>query len=107
MYPVRTFDYATIVNVVDGDTCDVDVDLGFSVRTKLRFRLAGINTPERGQPGFEAAKAFLSRYANQPVTLRVTKLDKYGRYLTEIFTSEGLSVNQMMLDASLAVPYVG
>jgi micrococcal nuclease len=91
---------------VDGDTCDIDVDLGFSIKTKLRFRLHGINTPEHGQPGYAAAKEFLTKYLNQPVTLQVTKLDKYGRYLAVILTSEGLSVNQMLLDASLAVPFM-
>lgn len=42
-----TFVYkATITNIVDGDTVDAIVDLGFNVQTKIRFRLNGIDTPE-------------------------------------------------------------
>jgi micrococcal nuclease len=37
---------ATITNIVDGDTVDAVVDLGFNVSTKIRFRLNGIDTPE-------------------------------------------------------------
>ena len=37
---------ATCVRVIDGDTIDADIDLGFSVKIKKRIRLAGINAPE-------------------------------------------------------------
>lgn len=104
-YPIRTFPYATIVNVVDGDTCDVEVDLGFSVRVKHRFRLAGINTPERGKPGFIEASDFLNKYVLKAAVINVTKLDKYGRYLVEIFV-DGVNINQELLNAGLATPYI-
>ena len=51
---------ATVYNVVDGDTIDVVVDLGFKITTKQRLRLNGIDTPEKGQPGFNEAKEWLS-----------------------------------------------
>jgi endonuclease YncB( thermonuclease family) len=104
-YPIRTFDYATIVNVVDGDTCDIDVDLGFSVRVKHRFRLAGINAPEVGQPGAAEATAFLRGYQGVPCVIAVTKLDKYGRYLARI-TVGGVCINDAMVAQKLAVPYM-
>lgn len=104
-YPIRSFEYATIVNVVDGDTCDIEVDLGFSVKVKHRFRLAGINTPERGQPGWQEAKDYLARFARMACAIDVTKLDKYGRYLAEIRV-DTIHVNQTMLDLGLAVPYI-
>ena len=107
-YPVRTFEFATIVNVVDGDTCDILIDLGYSVKIKTRFRLSGINTPERGQTGWQAAADFLRGFVGVPVIVRSTKLDKYGRFLAEILLApEGLlSLNQRLLDAGLAVPYM-
>ena len=37
---------ATCIRVIDGDTIDADIDLGFSVKIKKRIRLAGINAPE-------------------------------------------------------------
>lgn len=104
-YPVRTFGYAQIVNVVDGDTCDIEVDLGFSVKVKHRFRLDSIDAPERGKPGWAEATDYLKTFLNQPVVINVTKLDKYGRYLAVIF-ADGLNVNTEMITRGLAVPYV-
>jgi endonuclease YncB( thermonuclease family) len=104
-YPVRTFEYATIVNVVDGDTCDIELDLGFSVKMKLRFRLAGINAPEIGTPGAKEATDYLKSFLSYGVVVKSTKLDKYGRYLAEI-DCNGLNINQSMIDKKLAVPYM-
>lgn len=101
---IRTFDHATIVNVVDGDTCDIAIDLGFNITVKLRFRLSYINTPERGQPGWQEATDFLSGYMNTSVVVLSSKLDKYGRYLAEILY-DGVSINQLMLEKGLAVRY--
>jgi len=107
-YPVRTFEFATIMTVVDGDTCDILVDLGYSVKIKTRFRLARIDTPERGQPGWQEATDFLRSFVDVPVTVQSTKVDKYGRFLAEIFVASptgAQSVNQMLLDKKLAVRY--
>lgn len=107
-YAVRTFDQATLVNVVDGDTCDLLVDLGFSVKMKIRFRLIGIDTPEKGQPGWKEASDFLRTYLDKPVLIQSTKLDKYGRFLAEIYPVGfvvPVSLNQMLLDNNLAVVY--
>jgi len=109
-YPVRVFEFAVITNVVDGDTCDILIDLMFSIKVKTRFRLARIDTPERGQPGWQEATDFLNKYLNKPVVLHSTKVDKYGRYLAEIFVESPsglLSVNQMILDNGLGVRYMG
>lgn len=103
---VRTFQYAVILHVVDGDTCDIMVDLGFGVAIKQRFRLANINTPERGQPGWQEATDFLTTFVGRPLVIVVTKLDKYGRYLAELLEGD-VSINQLLLDKGLAVRYVG
>ena len=104
-YPIRRFEYVTVVNVVDGDTVDLEVDLGFSVKVKHRFRLARINTPERGQPGYEEAKQFLvERCLGKAVVIESTKLDKYERYLCEILVGEE-NMNNALLTAGLAKPY--
>ena len=47
---------ARITAVVDGDTFDADVDLGFRIRVAMRFRLYGIDTPERGDPLWSRAR---------------------------------------------------
>jgi len=104
-YPIRRFDYAVVYNIVDGDTCDIEVDLGYSVKLRQRFRLARIDTPERGDPGYIAAKEFLiGATRDKAVTLDVTKLDKYGRFLCELMV-DGRNINDAMLFAGLAKPY--
>jgi micrococcal nuclease len=102
---VRRFDHVSVVRVVDGDTCDLVVDLGFSVKTQQRFRLARINTPERGQPGYAEATAELQRLlAGRGLTIEVRGQDKYGRWLVEIFAG-GANVNDAMLAAGMAKAY--
>ena len=87
---------AKCIKVVDGDTLDLEVDLGFNVTITERFRLARVNTPEvRGKDREEGlkAKAFvLDRmypewYAGGSVDLYVTthkNKGKYGRWIAEI-----------------------
>lgn len=105
-YPIRTFEYCEVINVVDGDTLDAVVDAGFSIKTTHRFRLARINTPEKGQPGFKEATDFLrERVLNKPCTLVSQKIDKYGRFLADIIV-DGVNINDALLAAKLAVPYV-
>lgn len=105
-YPVRTFEYARITNVVDGDTCDIEVDLGYSVKVTHRFRLAEINAPEVGQPGAKEATAYLKQFVGMACILDVTKLDKYGRYLADISVEGVANINKHMLELGLAKPYV-
>ncbi len=107
MYEYR----AHCTKVVDGDTIDVTVDLGFDVLHKMRLRLAGVNTPERGQPGYtEAGNEVRNLILDRDVIIRTEKdrQEKYGRYLAEILIPESdATVNQTLLDKQLAVPYSG
>ncbi len=100
---------AEVYNVVDGDTVDVIVDLGFKIYTKQRIRLAGIDTPERGQPGYtEAADRLEELILGKTVHLETTKASKWGYFLGEIFQNgDFVSVNKMMLSEGLAKPYSG
>ena len=68
---------AIITNVVDGDTLDVSIDLGFDVSVKIRIRLAGVNTcemkdkdPEKKKLAQEA-KDFVSTFIYKPVTITI------------------------------------
>ncbi|KKI52674.1 hypothetical protein UF69_2267 [Staphylococcus haemolyticus] len=49
---------ATCTNVVDGDTIDIDIDLGFETFAKRRVRLLNVDTPERGQENYSKATNF-------------------------------------------------
>ena len=115
------FEYkCNFVKVVDGDTVDVDIDLGFGVwLRKQRIRLYGIDTPEsRTRDKVEkvyglAAKDFLSKMLSTGEMSIKTHKDakgKFGRILGELFmkTSVGeLSVNQSLVENSHAVRYYG
>lgn len=96
---------ARVVNVVDGDTVDLRVDLGYSIEHTVRFRLLGINTPERGKPGFAEAKERVRVLLGDECWVRSTKTGKYGRWLCEIETIDGVSVNERLLAEGLAVVY--
>lgn len=81
---------AKIAKVVDGDTVDLDVDLGFHVVFRIRGRLIGVDTPERGHPDWAKASAVLSDLLAQQtddegyVLIKTDKTGKYGRWLVDI-----------------------
>jgi micrococcal nuclease len=111
---------ATIRRVVDGDTVDVDIDLGFGViLSNQRIRLYGIDTPEsRTRDPIEKvfgkmAGSFLKDKLGKRCTLR-TRMDgkgKFGRILGEFITEDseddGMTVNEIMIRDNLAVAYHG
>jgi micrococcal nuclease len=89
---------ADYVKAIDGDTVDLIVDLGFNVYTKLRFRLYGIDTPERGQAGFNDATAFIhyTLVEAHDITVYSLKTGKYGRWLA-IIKADGENVNELLV----------
>lgn len=111
-----TFVYkATITNIVDGDTVDAIVDLGFNVQTKIRFRLNGIDTPEMNQKNeaireiAKSAKEFLIKHIlDKHVCILQTKTDKYGRWLADIsIDPNSPTVNEQLIALNLAKRYQG
>ncbi|GAB4372205.1 MAG: hypothetical protein Kow0042_15410 [Calditrichia bacterium] len=104
---------ANVIDVYDGDTIRVDVDLGMKTWVKNeRIRLARINAPElRGE---EREKGLISRdflrsqILNKEVMLETfkDKEGKYGRYLAEVWVEsngEWINVNDMMVSEGMAV----
>jgi micrococcal nuclease len=105
-----------IVRVVDGDTVDVDVDLGWSTwRCGERIRLYGIDTPEcRTRDAEEKAagvlaKEFVEETLHVGGTYKLTTKEKgkFGRYLGVIMLSDKTSINAALVSEHLAVPYFG
>lgn len=103
------YEYTTkIEKVIDGDTVDVFIDLGFKIWHKDRLRLNGIDTPEKNTPlGAELKKFLIENLEGKLVRLRVTKPDKYGRYLATIYLNSDISINDQLIQAGLAKPYFG
>jgi micrococcal nuclease len=106
---------AKVVNVVDGDTVDMQVDLGFYTFVKERFRLARIDTPELNSAVPEErdkakqAKEYMMQYLDKNVIIKSFKKDKYGRFLAEIYTdiNDPISVNDTLIQKGLATIWRG
>lgn len=108
-----------VLKIVDGDTIDVDLDLGFDISFMQRVRLAGIDTPEsRTTDKYEKAlglevkdKLKKSIEAAKVVVIRTEKPDsteKYGRILGWVFLDENpVSINQTLIDEGFAWSYMG
>jgi micrococcal nuclease len=105
-----------IVRVVDGDTVDVDIDLGFNHWIHgERIRLFGVDCPEcRSRDPKEkaaglAAKDFIKRLLHDGGTYTLTTKEKgkFGRYLGVIMLSDKTSINAALVSEHLAVPYHG
>lgn len=108
MEPSYTY-AATVMRWVDGDTVDLRVDCGFHLVVEGRFRLHGIDTPERGQHNHDEASARAAALAppGSSVIARTYRApDKYGRFLAELHAGE-LSINSVLLEEGLARPYFG
>lgn len=100
---------ATVVRWVDGDTVWLTVDVGFRITTTNDFRSYGINTPERGQLGYEEATARCNELAPAGSDVFITTYknpDKYGRWLAKVFVGE-ININQTLINEGLAVSYFG
>ena len=105
-----------LVKVIDGDTIDVDIDLGFGVWLKKeRVRLVGIDTPESRTRDLEekkyglAAKEFLIKWTGAGELRLKTQKDttgKFGRILGELWTFD-TNINQKMIEEHHAVAYEG
>ena len=104
-----------ILRVVDGDTVDVSIDLGFDISYKSRVRLYGIDTPEsRTRDKDEKARGLMSKeylideLSKGQVVIKThkDKKGKFGRVLGEMYVGER-NINLMMVDDFLAVEYKG
>ena len=107
-----------LVRVVDGDTCDAMIDLGFEVWVKKRIRFAGVDTwesrtrnLEEKKKGLEAkayTKKMLEESNEGKFTLKSHGLGKYGRVLGEIFLKgEEQSLNELLKENGHAYAYDG
>jgi micrococcal nuclease len=106
-----------VTRIVDGDTIDVIIDLGFDIMYKSRVRLFGIDTPESRTSNKEEkvrgllSKNFLKEHlkSHSKIIIKTHKGEetgKFGRILGEIFI-DGININQKMCDEGYAVAYYG
>lgn len=107
---------ADITRVVDGDTCDVTLHLGFDILFKGRVRLTGIDTPESRTRDLEekkfglASKQYFKDWVAQQdyVLVESTEKGKFGRILGRIYNSDmSECYNDKSIEDHHAVPYNG
>lgn len=115
---------ATVTRVIDGDTLELMIDLGFEVHCRATVRLAHVNTPDNltyGLNGIEdPAKDFImSKIPPGAVcVVNISRKEKYGRWLAEVYylpgsierseiATQGRQLNQELITAGLAVAYEG
>jgi len=96
---------ALITRVVDGDTYDADVDLGFRIRFKGRFRLHIVDTPETFRPVNEAEKAHGNQASvfvkdlieGKEVILRTYYAGMYDRYVADVILLDGRDLGHLLI----------
>ena len=108
-----------VLRVVDGDTIDADIDLGFSISLEKRIRLAGIDTPEsrtkdlaEKELGLDAKNWLKHRLEEAKDIIIRTQLpdstEKYGRIIGQLYINgEDASLNNQMITEGYALPYDG
>jgi micrococcal nuclease len=109
----------SIHKVIDGDTIDADIDLGFDISLTKRIRLAGVDTPEsrtadanEKKYGLESKEWLKKRCENAKDILIKTELpdstEKYGRIIGHLYINgEETSLNNQMIAEGYAWPYKG
>ena len=107
---------ATVTNVVDGDTYDLDIDLGFEVYTRQRVRLLGVDTPEVrgelrdfGKMVTRLVAIWLLQGEGFTIRTQQDARGKYGRYLADIYMPYGGGdwLSERLIDKHMAVRYDG
>ena len=116
---INKYEYtAKLQRVVDGDTCDALIDLGFDTWVKKRIRFKGVDTWEcrtrdldekkKGLAAKEFTKNLLENSDDGKFALRSHGVGKYGRVLGELFVKgETKSVNDLLLENGHAYEYEG
>lgn len=102
---------AMVTNVVDGDTIDVEIDLGFQISTVQRLRLMGIDTPEIRGPekkeGLKVKQYVKDLIEGKEILIETHKVGKFGRYVVDIWV-DGLNLTRHLLENKMGTvpPYL-
>lgn len=91
-------EHVTLDRVIDGDTLDVIIDVGFRFTTRQRLRLLELDTPERGEPLWrEATEQLRALVTDQPLAVTTVKQDSFGRWLAHVEVNDQ-DVSALMRD---------
>ena len=108
-----------LLSVIDGDTVDLSIDLGFNIHHKVRVRLYGVDTPESrtknelekaaGLKSKEFVKSWFDANLNVVIQTIKDKNEKYGRILAKVYADENKSkcLNEELVSSGFAKAYFG
>lgn len=110
------FEYkAQVARVIDGDTIEVRIDLGFNISIQHTIRLLGVNcseikanVPEIKLLAMRAKERVQELLLNPNITVKTFKPypnDKYGRYVAHIVNSDNINISEILLSENLATIY--
>ena len=108
---------AVVEKIVDGDTVDMRIDLGFSVWVMERCRLLGIDTPESrtrdmrekkfGKLATHRVKELLQKGSTYTIKTKFDSKGKFGRTMVDVNLPGGETICNLLVSERLAVPYHG
>lgn len=107
---------AKLVRVINGDTLDIEIDLGFDIIIKQRLKLYGIDTPDSRstnvdikQKGLDVRQRLMELLTTEfKVETMLNKRGKYGRILGKIYVianGNEVCINELLVDEGLAIRY--
>ena len=115
----RFFYQSKVLHVVDGDTLDLMIDLGFNVHHQIRVRLYGVDTPESrttnlvekaaGLKSKEFVTQWVAKYPYAFIQTLKDKNEKYGRILANMYSDEARTncLNTELVSSGFAKAYFG
>lgn len=109
VFLLRIFTYTgTVTKVVDGDTFEAVIDLGFTISVRKRFRMLGINAPEMHGPeaaeGEKSKEWLAAQIEGKEVSIECHGQEKYGRWLAVVLVN-GENLNNRIVTEGLARVY--
>ena len=92
---------AKVIAIADGDTFTI-----LQNHKQTKIRIDAIDAPEKGMPYYKISKQYLSDLCfGEPVTVKVSKIDRYGRSVARITLSDGRDISTEMIRAGMAWHY--
>jgi len=105
---------AKVLDVYDGDTFTLLIDIGFKIYLNEKCRLMGLNCPEVATRdlnekafGFEVRDYVKELILDKEITIRTYKEGKFGRYLIDLYLEDGTKLNDLLIEKKYAKPYNG
>jgi endonuclease YncB( thermonuclease family) len=100
--------FGKVTNVLDGDTFEVIIDLGFGVKQEFHLRLDGIDTPELSTEKGKKAKEFVRELIEgNSVILTDEGPEKYGRARAKVELMDGSDLTELLIEKKIGIEYHG